>query len=73
MTAKVALFSSPDLPNSGSAALVRDRCIMFADATAGRMPEGKAGVPRGVAQSADVEAWWRAVSEAIAPIDRWLP
>jgi hypothetical protein len=61
------------LPHLASDALVRDRHILFADAIAGRMPEGKKGLPLGPAQSADVGKWWDAMLAAIAPIDRWLP
>jgi hypothetical protein len=61
------------LPYLSSAALVRDRHILFADAIAGRMPEGKPGLPLGLAQSVDVGNWWDAMLKAIAPIDRWLP
>jgi hypothetical protein len=61
------------LPFLSSAALVRDREILFADAIAGRMPPDKQGLPLGMAQSADVEAWWRETVNAFAPIDRWLP
>jgi hypothetical protein len=61
------------LPYLASAALVRDRHILFGDAIAGRMPEGKKGLPLGIAQSADVEAWWHETVKAFAPVDKWLP
>jgi len=61
------------LPYLANHKAVRDRHILFADAIAGRMPDGKPGLPLGPAQSLDVAAWWRETIAALAPIDRWLP
>lgn len=61
------------MPHLHTADLIRDRQITFKHAVEGTMPEGKAGLPLGMAQQSSTHGWMRQMTEAFTPIMRWLP
>ena len=61
------------MPHLHTAAMIRDRQILFSHARDGIVSEGKRGLPLGPAQQSSTAGWMRTMETSFSPIDRWLP